>query len=1121
MNRLQLIRREAWTEFQFGLRSGVVALIFIGLTAYLLMVLTNAGYLKDMGAVEVPRNAPSLVYMMTAGDSFFLFFAWAWVFAQPIVRDRNALLHEVVLTAPISLRALLFGRFLGALGVGLLLSMSQILGFLLAPLLEVLGLVPVGSIGPTPWAALGWAFLIFSLPSTLGTGALYFLATLKTRSIVGPFTASAALIFVWMFAMLVMSEGGVQTGLAGVLDPSCFADVNLANLSWTPIEKATLLYPLTTPLLINRLLWCVLPVVVLMVVVFNINREYLVLERPTVHSKKNSAGKDLAIHSQPTSKLSNLSFHLNCKWWRALKAETGWQLKLLFSKKSIWIMLGGLVLMNIGAAYTHGINNIDGPFEARPEFTGPLLAKVMYLVIAFIAAALVGQILRRDHKAGIVEMIDATAAPTWVSLLSRVATILTASITLLLTPAIACMVVAVLSTPQAFSVATPLMFQLAVYGPGLIELVAVNFVIHYLIRSNGLAYALSMLATFILIVNHEAKLVTYPLFEFGVPAHVDYSMLTGWSQWSLRLLLGDLYKISFVALLIALAAWVQVRGLDSRLAKGGQLLLSRLRGPIGIAIAGSVSLCVALYLILDNQFTSQGGYQSRSAEMTMDAKWEQRWLPLATAFAVDGGELVLHVDTQRSQIQGHWQLRNVSAANNLLHLELPQWLDQLTATANGVTATIEQDDEHATVALNECSAGGCDVQLQFTVTPRGWSTEGEQHWISSSGIWAHAALLAPRLGFDQDRRLRSPRERRLHGLASDLHVIDSRALSSVSGIAPDGVWLVKLVIDNRPQPDAIINSTLDFIVQASAQGEQRLFGSLTVVSDITRAVQATQVADDVKSMQACVATRLGIAPRIDLVAQLPRGMGSSAIANGTLLLAEAPHWDVVEQGSGRWQRQATIAALLAQQTLIEYTTLRQGEGSRAFILGVSGALGRTCVADTAGIKALQVLLNRDSERIAQALGSSVTPVAAVLFDSPDKWLKEYVSPAYLSFVAQRSSDDFKSLIAAINKHGAVTKAFDEVLGAHTAALYLGLPQSFDIRIDEQANTIHAVREQWLSGGWKPITRHNTDTLLELSPRDQRIHAKPMSIDEPPKAMSLLLDNWMGFERTPIDNLSTR
>ncbi|MEO1234945.1 MAG: hypothetical protein AAFZ18_39250, partial [Myxococcota bacterium] len=99
MNRLRFMLGEARHEFTANLKSSMVPLTALGMMGYLAIVLTSAEYMREMGATEVYRNSPHVVYLMTAGQTFWLFFAWAWVFSRVITRDLDASLHEVVLSA--------------------------------------------------------------------------------------------------------------------------------------------------------------------------------------------------------------------------------------------------------------------------------------------------------------------------------------------------------------------------------------------------------------------------------------------------------------------------------------------------------------------------------------------------------------------------------------------------------------------------------------------------------------------------------------------------------------------------------------------------------------------------------------------------------------------------------------------------------------------------------------------------------------------------------------------------------------------------------------------------------------------------------------------------------------
>ena len=256
MRALRFIAAEAWHEFRAAFRGTFIPIAFPALVGYVLLVVLNADYMRDMGGTDVPRNSPHLVYLMTSGQAVWLLFAWAWLFAQAVVRDRSARLHEVVLSAPVSLPGLLAGRYLGALAAALLLIAAAGVGFLLVPVLGVVGLLPPEAVGPAPVFAIGHALLILGLPSAAGVGALFLCAAIRTRGLAGPFALAAVLMLVWMVSMVVLRGGDANVTLASYIDPTGFAEVEeQAVHTWTPREKVVGVLELTPPLIANRVVW--------------------------------------------------------------------------------------------------------------------------------------------------------------------------------------------------------------------------------------------------------------------------------------------------------------------------------------------------------------------------------------------------------------------------------------------------------------------------------------------------------------------------------------------------------------------------------------------------------------------------------------------------------------------------------------------------------------------------------------------------------------------------------------------------------------------------------------------------------------------------------------------------
>ncbi|MEO0812684.1 MAG: ABC transporter permease, partial [Myxococcota bacterium] len=234
---LRFMMKEAREEFVAGLKEPMVPLLALGLVGYLAIVLMNADYMRDMGATNIYRNAPHVVFLMTAGQGFWLFFAWAWLFSRVVSRDRDALLNEIVLSTPTSLKQLMVARYVGAALLASLLGLVSPLGFLIVHPLDAIGALPAGSVGPTPWGAMAWAWIVLALPSAFGMGALYVSAAFRTRSSAGPFAVAGAAIAIWMVAMVVVRSGSMDSVFSTVLDPTAYAEAEDQSHAWTPKEK--------------------------------------------------------------------------------------------------------------------------------------------------------------------------------------------------------------------------------------------------------------------------------------------------------------------------------------------------------------------------------------------------------------------------------------------------------------------------------------------------------------------------------------------------------------------------------------------------------------------------------------------------------------------------------------------------------------------------------------------------------------------------------------------------------------------------------------------------------------------------------------------------------------------
>ena len=1163
MRALRFIAAEAWHEFRAAFRGTFIPIAFPALVGYVLLVVLNADYMRDMGGTDVPRNSPHVVYLMTSGQAIWLLFAWAWLFAQVVVRDRSARLHEVVLSAPVSLPVLLAGRYLGALAAAWLLIAAVGVGFLLVPILGVVGLLPPEAVGPPPVFAIGHALLILGLPSAAGVGALFLCAAIRTRGLGGPFALAAVLMLVWMVSMVVLRGGDANVTLASYIDPTGFAEVEeQAVHTWTPREKAVGVLELTPPLIANRLIWSVPALILLALVLRRVGRERLALESAPAAGKRDRAAGDAA--AEPVAPAATpLGPPGAPSWVRAAWNETAWHLGVAFRGSGIPLALLLLAVAGVAGTFVNLIMHADGPFVARPDLTARFVMEFFYLIIVFIVAAFVGVMARRDNRTGYGELVDSTPAP----LGSRVAglTVAAAAVTVLfaLMPVLSVWILSLLGAPEAFTLLDPLLLFGLGAAPSLLELAALVLLAHALIRHTGAAHAVGVICAFVVIINEQLGVTTYPPALVGFPLRVTLAEFSGWAPWLGHVLTADLFKLAVVAVIAAFAWVAWPRGTALTVPLRWRTGAGRLVGGAGAMAAVSLLLAFGTHRVLHERLVA-GGYETAEAEVADDAAWERRWWSEAAPFRVAGGEATIAIDPGERHATVHWRLDGVRSSAEALHGSLPDGAEIRSSAVNGLEAVATVEFDHLALPLDACApataAGGsaesaagaqehsvqglgaqgsvdegCTVELELVVRGEGWSPDGEIPWLHPSGVWLRASDVLPSLGHDPGRLLRAPQERRLHGLGPVPGDVAPDAVAPAAGVAPAGDWRWTVTFagegDRASRPAGTRTAAsgrtggpLDFAFAwwPGAPVETRR-GSLAALHGPDRTRDVRGVLDDVEAMRACVAATLGRAPAVGTALQAPRERGETALYGDLLWLPEHEGWDIAGAGYGRWLRRATIAAALASRQLADDADLRKEPGEDWLRVGVPGWVGLECVRQEDGVDAWRALQARASDRVVEAFAALETPAVGVAAAGDVPWVRHYTPLATAAWVETVGTADAARAVRAVAtgvRNGAtLADALAAAAGADAAAALLGPPAASDLLVAEAERTLDVAGQRWTwrDGGWEPVAAsiHATQRFDDDS-GNRRIGPVPTTVD--PGEAFTLIDARPSFERSPADNV---
>lgn len=1119
----RFMAKEARDEFVTGLKEPMVPLVAAGLVGYMAIVLLNADYMREMGAANIFRNSPHVVYLMTAGQGFWLFFAWAWLYSRVVSRDRDALLHEIVLSTPRSVRQLMVGRFVGAAALASLLGLVSPLGFLIVHPLDALGAFPAGSLGPAPWGAMAWAWLVFAIPSAVGMGALYVAAAFRTRSSAGPFAVAGAAIALWMVAMVVVRSGEMDPAIATLLDPTAYAEAEEQSNAWTPKEKMTSYFAITVPFVVNRLVWSGLPLVVFALAIARLTRGSLILgtERKTqiTATPEAKAGRT-RIARPPKTQPS---------WWRATLSESRWHLWQSLGSRGAMLAIGLFFIMGVAGSFVHVVAHGEGPLIPRPELVMLKLADFSYIIVIFMVAGFVGGLMRRDDRLGFVEMIGAAPAPLSVRVLGRAVAAAGVTVVFACVPLLSALVVTALNAPSSFSLSSPALYFLGVYTPALLEVCTVAVLLHALFRSSGAAHGLTMLTAFIMVINHEINLVTYPPAQIGIPAHMAVSELAGWGPWMASVGTLALLKLSVLGLGIGLAWLAWQRDLNELVRDRWITAVLRLRSGAGLVLASSLVVIFAAESLLNRKVVDLGEYRTHAQAIENDAGWEKRFAP--STFDVTGGDVSVRLQPALRSATVTWSIGGVRSPDALLQGELPSGARLLECDVQGQRCEPEVAHDHFSVELGPCATTGCDLMLSFVVEEHGWPSPSveDRHKTAppklfASQVWMTSSDLLPTLGLDPQREVRSPAERSTHGLPADRREIPTPAAVSSVGVAPAGSWSVAVECPDGwcLETPKDIAGPLDFAVAWLATPPQKTEREGVVAwHGTTHGATAGEILEDVNTIVETLATMSSMGPSpVETVMQVPRG-GSFGLHGHVLWLPEDFGWDVTSGGVGQRLRRFTIAREIAATELAKATELRREPGYRLLTDGVAGWLALEVVRALEGDDAWRMLVEHQADRVVEAFGALDAPVLGLIEDGHAPWVEAY-SP--LSLVAwaegigrQEAREQIDCLIDTMRGDVRLPRAAETCLGRESAVALLGTPRSSDASLDATPDGVRVVGERWRwsDNDWQSVAP--ADELSRLG-RDERVQVSTTL--EPTEALTVV-DPWPSFERSIADNVWPR
>ncbi|WP_224364850.1 ABC transporter permease/M1 family aminopeptidase [Hyalangium versicolor] len=760
------------------------------------------------GGGKVLANSPHSLSMMLAFLGYTGVIISGGVMGQAVYQDFATGSHTLFFTAPISKAQYLFGRFLGALLVLVVIFSSLAVGTFVGSHMPWL---QKHLVGPTLPGAYLRPYLVSVLPNLFITGAIFFSLAALTRRILPVYVSSVVLFVGYLIGGNLLKELDTKW-IAALIDPFGISAQGLVSQYWTVTEKNTQLLPLEGWFLVNRLAWMGLGAAVLAFTFLRFRR---------VHALDVRGPKEHATSSEPA--LSE-SLALSAPLHRDFRGATFLRLlprlvrlDLKETVKNVYfvvMVLAGVLFVlitsrSMGSLY--GTNTWPVTYMVL-GLVGGTFSLFHIIIITFYS----GELIWRERDAQMSGIMDALPTPGWLPYLSKLLALM--GVQLLLTCVVLVCGLIVQSTRGYFH------FELGLYvrelfGMRLLDLLALcvlTVLIHVAVNHKYVGHFIVVLY---LIVSQFASQFGFEhnLYNYGSSPPYMYSDMNGFGPF-LRPFYWFKAYWALGAIVLALGAhllWVRgaEEGFSWRLRTARTRLSLPVRAGLAVSLVGFAIVGAWIFHNTNrlNRYATERELQAESAD------YERKYKALTAE--PQPRIVAVQVNTDifpqepRIRFHGSYGLENRSGKPvTVVYVNLPH-VTELTVhrlSVAGVEAPSEQDTRLglSTFRLPQPLEPGAKATLEFDLEyiSRGFKNGEQETHVVENGTFINNSVL-PHLGYQANTELDDEDTRRRLGLPPRARMADVNDLNARMNtyINSDADWVTF---------DATVSTTPDQIALA-------------------------------------------------------------------------------------------------------------------------------------------------------------------------------------------------------------------------------------------------------------------------------------------------------------------
>ncbi|HEY1334567.1 MAG TPA: ABC transporter permease, partial [Myxococcaceae bacterium] len=562
---------------------------------------------------KVNINSPwSLASLMTLIASFTVVINAA-IAGRATHQDIDANTTPLLFTRPITRAQYLGGRFLGALGVLVVLSLAIGLGAFLATKLPWM---PASRVGPQRLGAYLVPYLLVVLPDLLLMASVFFALAVLTRRML-PVYVGAVVALLGYFIGINLTGDVERRTLAALVDPFGLLAIDSVTHYWSIAEKNTRLLGLQGDFLWNRLLWTGIAVGLF---AFTYRRfSFSVAGGTAARPAVEAPAEDRARASVPRAQLDFSP--------RASRGVFGALVGLQLRETVKSVFFGVIVLA--GVLFIASTAPAIGSLYGTPTY--PVTRQVITVVagsfaifILVVLTLYAGELVWRERDAGMAQIYDALPTPRWAVVAAKLTALL--GIVALLLSVVVVSGVVIQAAKGYFHFELGLYLR-SLYGISFVLfacLCALAVLVHVLIDQKYVGHfamvvflAVSLLLPVLGVEHH--------LLRYGsVPAH-PYSDMNGYGHFVAPLAWFELYWVAIAVALAVVASLFWVRGTPQTFRERWREARAGLDRRSGAVLGASLAVAAAAGTFIFWNTNVLNPYRTRFSREEDQAQYEKRY----------------------------------------------------------------------------------------------------------------------------------------------------------------------------------------------------------------------------------------------------------------------------------------------------------------------------------------------------------------------------------------------------------------------------------------------------------------------------------------------------------------